>query len=496
MDRAKDEICGLRYGPERKGYFWIHNMDLKMVKHPFKPQLNGKSLAAVADPNGKFLFKEMNEVCQKDGEGFVEYMWAKPGSKEPVQKLSFVQLHPETGWIVGTGIYIDDITEVVMRQEKQVSQAINAQIRSIVLIALMFILVMIAVFSYISMKISRPISEASEILGEIASGEGDLTTRMEVSSNDEIGVLANNFNLFVKKLQAIIGKVAENTSEVHVSSSDLSGLSNELHRLSEDSSSKTEHVVHSSNEASMNMNSVASAMEEYATNMTAIATATEEMSSTIHEIVESTETASSMTQEAMQQTSNMVTQLDSLHIATAKISEFVGTITDISDQVNLLALNATIEAARAGDAGKGFAVVASEIKELARQTSDASTQIQENIGLIVSSSEGTTTEIKKITQVVDQINEIIIHIGTALEQQSIATSEITTNISQASEGIGDVNANVSQTAELVHEVQTEVEGVEQNSKQIISQSNKVRDTSGSLRILSDQLEELVSRFKY
>ena len=495
MDKAKEAIGTLRYGPDNKDYFWIQNLDNQMVMHPFKPQLNGTSLAEFKDQNGKFLFTEMVEVCKKDGQGFVNYMWPKPGSEDPIPKLSFVKLVPQTSWIIGTGIYLDDISKIIAEQENLVSGAISKQIKIQVVVLVLLICVMLVVFSYFSVKITRPILNASHMLGEIATGEGDLTSRMEVKSKDEIGALAGNFNLFVEKLQSIISLVANNAIEVNKSAGELESLSGELSRNSKSSSQSAENMARSSEAVNVNMNSVASAMEETSVNLQVVATATEEMSATVNEIVGSTETARVITEGAVTQTTVMLDKIGTLHQTTARISEFVDMISEISAQVNLLALNATIEAARAGDAGKGFAVVAMEIKELAKQTNDASNLIKENVIQIQASSEGTTVEIRKISDVVNQINDIITSIAAALEEQSVATSEITTNISQASDGLGEINMSVSQTAGLVEQVNQDAGEVNTNSQKIHSQSGEVQGTSVQLRKFSDELENLVSKFK-
>jgi len=496
MNRARDAISELRYGDDQKGYFWIHNMDVEMVMHPIKPELDGTDISTTKDPNGKALFVEMMEVCRDSGAGFVEYMWPKPGFDQPVKKLSYVKLHPETGWILGTGIYLDDVDAIVEGVKKQVNSSIRNQTISLILLVMVITGIMIAVVSYISNRISKPIVYASKLLGEIATGEGDLTARMRIDTKDEVGQLASNFNEFVKKLQAIIKEVAENASQVHDSANRLNRTSSDLNTHSEGSHEKANNVSKSSNEVTMNMTSVASAMEEASTNMHVIATATEEMSATINEIVSSTDSARIKTEGAVEQARLMTDQIGELQEATRQISEFVGIITDISDQVNLLALNATIEAARAGEAGKGFAVVASEIKELAGQTSTASSQIQENINRIINSSDRTSDEIVKISEVVEDLSQIVMTIATALEEQSVATAEITNNVGQASEGIGEVNMNVAQTSELVQEVNTDVDEVSKNSREILKQSDDVKDMSKRLNRLSEQLDDLVSKFKF
>ena len=174
-NEAKKQISNLRFGPDGKDYFFIVDMDAVVVMHPIKPALDGKDLSNFSDPNGKKLFAEMVKVCREKGEGFVDYLWAKPGKKDPVPKLSFVKLFSEWGWIVGTGIYIDDIDAAILVQEEMVAATIGKQRLSIMIVGLVLLAVVSIVLIFVSKKISAPIINVSKMLQDIAEGEGDLT---------------------------------------------------------------------------------------------------------------------------------------------------------------------------------------------------------------------------------------------------------------------------------------------------------------------------------
>jgi methyl-accepting chemotaxis protein len=446
MEDAKQAIAQLRYGPRGKDYFWINDMAPRMIMHPIKPELDGKDLSGSQDPNGKKLFVEFVDVCRDKGEGFVDYMWPIPGQDAPVPKLSYVKLFEPWGWIVGTGIYLDDVEQAVTSKEAEIRAAVAAQRNSLIGILLALLALTGTAVAFISKRITRPIVTASDMLKDIAQGEGDLTRRLKVESRDEVGEMAKWFNMFIENIQSIIGSVAENAHQVNDASSDLNAISDQMSAGAGQTSDKADTVAAASEEMSTNMNSVAAAMEEAATNVGMVATAAEEMTATINEIAQNTEKARGVTGEAVKQAGNASSQVTELGTAAQEIGEVIETITEISEQVNLLALNATIEAARAGEAGKGFAVVANEIKDLARQTADATGEIKSRVESIQNSTDGTVTEIGNITRVVNEVNEIVSTIATAVEEQSVTTNEIAGNVAQAAQGIEEVNENVAQSS--------------------------------------------------
>ena len=269
-------------------------------------------------------------------------------------------------------------------------------------------------------SVTSPINRTVTMLKDIAEGEGDLTRRLDILKKDEIGELAGWFNTFLEKLQAIIRKIADNSLNVDQSSKEFAEIATYLSQGAAETSQRSNNVSVSAEEMSANLSNVAAAMEQTATNTNMVATATEKMTSTINEIAQNAEKARSISDQAVQNASQTSDQMDELGMAAQDIGKVVETITEISDQVNLLALNATIEAARAGEAGKGFAVVANEIKELAKQTSEATLEIKEKIANIQNSTNEAVQGIDKISEVIKDSNEIVATIATAVEEQSAA----------------------------------------------------------------------------
>jgi methyl-accepting chemotaxis protein len=236
-------------------------------------------------------------------------------------------------------------------------------------------------------------------------------------------------------------------------------------------------------------------MEQSSTNASMVATAAEEMNATISEIAQNAEKARSISDQAVTKVGESTQQMDALGHAANAIGKVVEAITDISEQVNLLALNATIEAARAGEAGKGFAVVANEIKELAKQTAEASLDIKEKITNIQTSSGATLEGIHEISQVISEVNDIVATIAASVEEQTAATTEISENINQASAGIQEVTGSVTQSTTVAGEICQDIAEVTNAATEMASGSEQVKTSAGELSTLSETLNKMVARFK-
>ncbi|WP_306548926.1 methyl-accepting chemotaxis protein [Desulfobulbus sp.] len=269
---------------------------------------------------------------------------------------------------------------IVFAQNYDEFIASSIETRNKIVIVSIVAMISISIFIYFaSLRITKPINSAVEGLKDIAEGEGDLTKRLAVVSNDEVGEMAMWLNIFIEKLQKIIKEISANAGNVNGSSSMLSEISHNLMTDAEDTSGLANNVATAAEEMSANLNNVAASMEQSSTNTNMVASAAEEMSATINEIAENAEKARSVSSDAVDQAILASSKMEELGQAANKIDKVTETITEISEQTNLLALNATIEAARAGEAGKGFAVVANEIKELAKQTATATMDIKNSL---------------------------------------------------------------------------------------------------------------------
>ncbi len=376
--------------------------------------------------------------------------------------------------------------------DRNIKTSEYAQIGAFIFVVIALIVTIIFTLRFIVIVRLQKITSG---LRDIAEGEGDLTKRLTDQMDDEIGELCSWFNHFVEKIQNIIRDVSEGAQELDSASDKLAELSGYMREDAMQTSEKAGIVSGSSEEMSDNMNSVAAAMEEASTNINMVASAAEEMNVTISQISGNTEQALKITVNAVSQTESASKQVNELGLAAEGIGKVLETISEISDQVNLLALNATIEAARAGDAGKGFAVVANEIKDLAKQTAQATGEIRLKIEGIQDSTKGTVSRIEQIAQVVDEVNAIVSTIATSIEEQSAATREIASNVAQASEGILEVNDNVAHSNISVRAISQEIGEVTDAANKISGNSTMVSESAEKLSRLSNQLNLMVGRFK-
>lgn len=373
--------------------------------------------------------------------------------------------------------------------------AVSTLRNTILVIIALVIAGIVALALWFTGTLTHPIQAAVLMLKDIAQGEGDLTKRLQVSSQDEIGDMGNWFNSFMEKLQVLIKEIGKNTGVLNDASTSLSTISSQLSGSAETMSGRSSGVASATEEMSTNMNSVAAASEQAATNVNMVAAATEEMTSTVQEIARNSEKARTVTDSAVTQANGTSVKVGELGSAAREIGKVTETITEISEQTNLLALNATIEAARAGDAGKGFAVVANEIKELAKQTAQATQEIKSQIEDIQGSTSETVSQIEQITAVINEVNEIVSTIATAVEEQAVTSQEIAEKVSQASQGIQEVNENVSQSSTVAGSISGDIAEVNQSVHEISNSSGQVNRNAEELSKLSGRLQDLVGRFK-
>jgi methyl-accepting chemotaxis protein len=339
----------------------------------------------------------------------------------------------------------------------------------------------------------KPLREVNGFIDKIANG--DLSGKLEVRANDEIGNMVTQLSGMSGRLNGMIKDISGAGDILFTESGKLGVSADTFSNAASDTASRTISVAAAAEEMSANMSTVAAATEQAATNIALVSTATDEMTSTISGIVKSTEKAQKITKMAVREADSASEKVDELGQAAIEIGKVTETITEISEQTNLLALNATIEAARAGEAGKGFAVVANEIKELAKQTAGATGDIKNRINSIQESTEATVKQIQQITQVIGEVNTIVSSIFTAVDEQSATTSVIAENISQASIGIQEVTENVAQVSTVSSAVAQDIAEVSQSADSISQGSDKMKTNAVELTNMARQLKDLVQHFK-
>ncbi len=344
-------------------------------------------------------------------------------------------------------------------------------------------------------SIATPVATVLAHLNQI--GEGDLSKDAPgslQSRGDEIGDLARGTQRMTESLRKMIGDISAGIGVLSSSSTTLIATSTEMTHGSRQASGKAHSVSAGAEQMSTNIASVAAGMEQTTSNLAHVSSATEHMTSMIGEIAHDSEKARRITKNATDQTLQVTEKINQLGRAAREIGKVTETIAQISSQTNLLALNATIEAARAGAAGKGFAVVATEIKALAQQTAAATEDIKTRIGGVQTATAIGIAEIGKVSQVIGEVNAIVISIAAAIEEQSSATKEIAQNIGQASWGLNDANRHVSETAHSSREIAKDMVIVDRATAEMANYSVQVRSSADELSVVAESLQATVSRF--
>jgi methyl-accepting chemotaxis protein len=442
MERGKALLRTLRFGKD--DYVYALNGQAVVVSNP-NPKVEGKSLLDVADSDGIFFGRQQLELVTHGG-GFLTFRFPRAAGGDPLPKLVHVVGYQPFGWILGAGVYLDDIHAIFWDQ-----------VRSMGIMVVLALLVVGGLFLMLSRSIVKPIDAMTMAMRKIAQGD-TATSVPALERGDEVGAMAQSVKIFrdnmieadrlrteqdVLKAQAdserklLLARMADEFERgVRASLDSLAGAASDMQATSRSMSS-------TAGEASQQAISVAAIAEQASANVQTVAAATEELSSSVSEIgrqvTQSTEIAGQAVAEANR--TNLTVQ--GLSAAAQKIGDVVKLISDIASQTNLLALNATIEAARAGEAGRGFAVVANEVKSLASQTAKATDEISAQVGAMQDATTEAVQAIEGIGRTIGVINEIASAISIAVDQQGSATQEIARNVQEAALGTGQVSSNIA-----------------------------------------------------
>ena len=405
-------ISEMRFG--KSGYFWINDTTPKMVMHPIKPELDGKDLSQMQDANGMYLFKEMADIAVKNGSGMLQYFWAKPGFDKPQPKMSFVELFKPWGWVIGTGEYIDNIETKIAQMREEATQEVVATTTKMILISIVIAVIITLVVSFIAKRnILNPINDILHVTSDLAEGEGDLTKRISIKSNDEIKDIAKYMNQFIEKVHSSIKIVKMGSIENSSISHELSVTSLEVGKNVEKSVFIIDDVTEKATDI---IGEIMNSIDDAKKSKEEIIQANGILNEVRSEIVELTKKV----QLSAQNESELALSIEALSKDTEQVKSILDVISDIADQTNLLALNAAIEAARAGEHGRGFAVVADEVRKLAERTQKSLTEIQTTISVIV---QGTSTASEQMNSSSEDMNKLA-EVSSEVENKINTTTDI------------------------------------------------------------------------
>ncbi|MGA3132508.1 MAG: methyl-accepting chemotaxis protein [Terracidiphilus sp.] len=396
-----------------------------------------------------------------------------------------------------TGEKLANSLSTLMEQDAEDESRSQSETQwTLVISSLLSLALGIGIAFIFSGKIVGALHVVVERLKAIAAGNlsGARLPETLLTRPDELGSLARASQEMTEHLRKLLGGISSGVNTLASSATELTAVSQQTASSTASMSDKANTVAAAAEEASANTMSIAAGMEESSSSLSSVASATEEMSTTVADISGNTSRARAISEQAMGQAQTITDQMQKLGQAAQEIGHVTETITNISAQTNLLALNATIEAARAGTAGKGFAVVANEIKELAKQTAEATEDIKTKIAGIQSSTGTAISDIGQITTVIRDVGSIVASIAAAIEQQANVTKDVAGNIAQASTGVREANQRVSQTAEVSKSIAHDIASVNAAVVDIRQGGQHVQSSALELSKLAELLGAQVAQF--
>ncbi|MBR1635812.1 MAG: cache domain-containing protein [Lachnospiraceae bacterium] len=511
--QAADIVRELRYD-DGNGYFWIDTTEGINVVLLGREETEGNSRYDAVDPNGVKYIQEILNAGMQTGGGFAYFSFPKPDETESLPKMSYSLEYEPYDWVIGTGMWIDQIDAM----EADYLAAANAAMRTSIISSVIFLLVLLVllvIFAlFIGNRIANPIKLITSELERMASGNFTIleqTPEMEKVERDrtEIGTMSDAETTLHHSIRELMEKISETTAYVASASEELTASAGQAADASEMVAESCTNVAGSCNDQ---MAVVTDANDEVAT----FAVNMDEFSSTIDsfgEAINSTNQAASTggaeiqkavvqmqkIQESVSATSEVVSSLGS---QLQTIGSIVDTISDIAEQTNLLSLNASIEAARAGEAGKGFAVVADEIRKLADESNDAAAQITELINSIQARSDEAVTSMVQGLSIVESGSEVVSQSGATFNEIVNMVSNVSQQAQRMEQIVGDlasgtdrIKSHIEEIDSMSRSVAEETGNVSAASEEQTASAHEIAEASDRLAQTAQELQAFVQRFE-
>ncbi|MBK5304595.1 cache domain-containing protein [Pseudomonas sp. TH35] len=472
-------LSSITYGKD--GYFFGYDSNTVRLFKANSPEGVGQSFKDNRDPNGVYVNRDLVKVA-KDGTHYLQYSSPLPGNTQVlVPKLGYTEYLPKWDMAVGTSVNLDGIEAQVAVVEAKVQERMQGVVLSIVGIAVVVLLVIAAAGMLLANTILRPLNLMKANLDDIAAGEGDLTRRLSITSQDELGELAGSFNRFVDKIHGLVRQITEMTSQ-------LTGLVNQVSDQAQRSDQAMERQRHETDQVATAINEMSAAAQEVAKsaqNAAVAAQQTDEEGQAAKRVV-----AGSIVKihALVNDIRSSGVSLDSLQKDVSSIVSVLGVIRSIAEQTNLLALNAAIEAARAGEAGRGFAVVADEVRALASRTQISTQEIQSMIDRLQAGTQSAVEAMRRSSEAGDGTSAQANEAGASLDAMAQLIGTINSMNAQIASAAEEQTAVAEEINRSVHQIAVAVDSV-------AGETQLGAQTSRSLADLGQRLGKLVGQFR-